>query len=91
MMDLYNLPLPGLEELAPGVWRYPGDTERINYLGSIRSDKFHRPACWHASRILPTNQVCFRDGAAADSYNYSPCSKCKPTEMEKETDAAAKR
>lgn len=77
-MTIYNLPLPGLEELAPGVWRYPGDTERTAYLGSIRSSKFHRPTCWHGQRILPSNQICFQDGEAAVNYGYAPCEKCKP-------------
>lgn len=87
-MDVYNLPLPGMEELAPGVWRYCGEEEEAPFAGSIRSDKVHRPDCWHARQILPINRVCFRDREAAVNYGYSPCSKCKPLEERQDAGAA---
>ncbi len=77
-MDVYNLPLPGMEELAPGVWRYSGDERGVSFAGSIHSTKFHRLVCWHAHQILPVNRVCFRDRRAAVDYGYQGCSKCKP-------------
>lgn len=88
-MDVYNLPLPGMKELAPGVWRYSGDEQEVAFAGSIRSDKFHRPVCWHAHQILPANRVCFRDRKAAVSYGYEPCTKCKPALERPDTQAGA--
>ena len=79
-MKVYNPPLPGLEELAPGVWLYPGDMEGAAYVGSIKSNRFHRSTCWYGGRVLPANRICFQSGPAAASYGYGPCSKCKPLE-----------
>jgi len=77
-MRSFNPPLPGLAELAPGVWRCPGSAEGATYAGSIKSDKFHKLACRHAQRLLPANRICFQDRGAAVSYGYRPCGACKP-------------
>lgn len=74
----YTIPLPGMVELAPGVWRCPGGGAGAAFVGSARSAKFHRPTCWHARQIIPENRICFLDWRATREYGYVPCSKCKP-------------
>jgi hypothetical protein len=74
--------LPGMAEFAPGVWHYLGCTREAAFLGSMKRDKFHDPACGHGRRILPVNRLCFVDWEAAVLYGYRPCGVCKPVRVD---------
>jgi methylphosphotriester-DNA--protein-cysteine methyltransferase len=74
----YNPPLPGLVELAPGVWRLQDSDRQPAFLGSAHSRRFHLPSCGHAARIRPGNRLGFATPAAAAAYGYRPCLLCKP-------------
>jgi micrococcal nuclease len=78
----YNPPLPGMVELAPGVWRLRDSGRRPLFVGSARSRRFHTLACGHGARIRPANRLGFASHAAAASYGYRPCLLCKPVEPE---------
>ena len=69
-------PLPGLADLAPGVWRRIDKDEPGGYLGSIHSDRFHHKTCHYVQRIRPDNQICFNDEVAAKGYGYIGCRRC---------------
>ncbi len=56
-----------------------GDTEsECTYVGSVNSDKYHRPDCRYAENILPENRACFGSKAEAEAAGYLPCKVCKP-------------
>ncbi|NLM52842.1 MAG: MBL fold metallo-hydrolase [Firmicutes bacterium] len=48
------------------------------YLGSIKSDKYHKPTCRHAKKILPENEIWFTSIQDAKTQGYVPCGVCKP-------------
>lgn len=64
--------------LAAGVWPCPDSTEGALFVGSDKSNKFHRPNCEWALKIKPDNRLCFISKAAALSFGYLPCGVCKP-------------
>jgi hypothetical protein len=64
--------------LAEGVWQCPENTEGALFVGSDKSNKFHRLNCEWALKIKPDNRLCFVSRAAALSYGYLPCGVCKP-------------
>jgi methylphosphotriester-DNA--protein-cysteine methyltransferase len=78
----YNPPLPGMVELAPGVWRLQDSDRRPLFVGSAQSRRFHTAACGHGARIRAKNRLGFASEEAAASYGYRPCLLCKPGESE---------
>lgn len=48
------------------------------YVGSINSDKCHKPSCRCAGNILPENEIWFDSKAEAEAAGYIPCQVCKP-------------
>jgi hypothetical protein len=49
-----------------------------NYVGSMKSDKYHFCSCEWARRISPANLVCFMSADEAASSGYVPCKVCRP-------------
>lgn len=48
------------------------------YLGSVRSDVFHRAGCAAAQKIIPANQLRFATRAAALASGRRPAADCNP-------------
>jgi len=46
------------------------------YVGSNRSNKFHRPSCGYVRRIKPENLISFESREEAVTYGYIPCKVC---------------
>lgn len=51
---------------------------RITYVASTNSDKFHEPSCSQAKRIKEGNKITFSSREDAINAGYSPCSICCP-------------
>ena len=50
----------------------------FKYVGSSKSDKYHRPSCKWAQKINPSNLVTFKSANEARAAGYIPCKVCKP-------------
>ncbi len=48
------------------------------FVGSVRSDKYHYPSCRWAKKILPQNEIWFSSSQDARAAGYVPCGVCKP-------------
>ena len=48
------------------------------YIGSSKSDKFHKPSCQWAGKILPENAVWFSGKDDAANKGYVGCKVCSP-------------
>lgn len=48
------------------------------FVGSIKSDKYHYPNCENAKTIQPHNLIWFSSVAEAKKAGYKPCGGCKP-------------
>lgn len=48
------------------------------YVGSINSDKYHKPSCRCAGNILPENEIWFDSKEDAEGAGYKPCKVCRP-------------
>ena len=48
------------------------------YVGSVDSDKYHKPSCRFAKEILPENEIWFDSAEEAQNSGYSPCGSCRP-------------
>ena len=48
------------------------------YVGSARSNKYHRPSCQWAHKIKPSNLVQFSSPEEAQQQGYVPCKVCHP-------------
>jgi len=49
-----------------------------NYIGSLNSDKYHKPTCRHANNIKSHNEIWFDTKDEATAAGYSPCGVCRP-------------
>jgi len=49
-----------------------------NYVGSLKSDKYHLPSCRWAKEISKENQIWFDTKEEAKKAGYKPCGVCKP-------------
>lgn len=56
----------------------PAYDAKNGYLGSIKSDKYHKPDCKHAKSIKPENRIIFYSVEEAKEKGYVPCKVCKP-------------
>lgn len=50
------------------------------YVGSVDSDKYHKPTCSHAKKILSGNEIWFQTPEEAKAAGYKPCGICKPSQ-----------
>lgn len=48
------------------------------YVGSLKSDKYHKPTCRHAKNITQYNEIWFDTIEEAAALGYNPCGVCKP-------------
>lgn len=48
------------------------------YVGSMNSDKFHRPSCKWAQNIKDENAIWFSSKEEAVQKGYTACKTCKP-------------
>lgn len=48
------------------------------YVGSIESNKYHKPSCRWAKKITYANKIGFKDKQNAKIKGYVPCKVCKP-------------
>jgi len=48
------------------------------YVGSNKSNKFHRTSCGYVRRIKPENIIYFESREEAVNYGYIPCKVCCP-------------
>lgn len=53
-------------------------TSQGQYVGSIKSDKYHYPSCRYAKQIEWANEIWFKSKAEAEAAGYVPCGACKP-------------
>lgn len=56
----------------------PEKTVTGNFVGSVKSDKYHYLSCRHAESIKAENVIKFSSVGEAKSKGYSPCGVCKP-------------
>lgn len=48
------------------------------YVGSSKSNKFHRPSCVYVTKIKSENLISFESREVAVNYGYIPCKVCHP-------------
>jgi len=71
-------------EASRGLWGIVQETPTsmpepaAEYVGSIKSDKYHYPDCVWAKKILSENQIWFKSVEEAQAQGYKPCGVCKP-------------
>jgi len=53
-------------------------TSSASYVGSVNSDKYHKPSCYWAGQINPSNEIWFTSKSDAASYGYVACKVCDP-------------
>lgn len=56
----------------------PKTPSKGQFVGSTKSDKYHYPKCSTAKKILPENEIWFKNAADAQSQGYKACGICKP-------------
>ena len=61
-----------------GIWSGKEVKTERHYLGSIKSYRFHRPACAFAGQIQPQNLVIYKNRREAFWEGFSPCKRCRP-------------
>ncbi|NYB73867.1 thermonuclease family protein [Sedimentibacter hydroxybenzoicus DSM 7310] len=49
-----------------------------NYVGSLNSDKYHKPSCRYAKNIESYNEIWFDTTDEAQNAGYTACGVCKP-------------
>ena len=62
---------------TPKATPAPTKTEKV-YVGSRKSDKYHKASCHSAHRIKPANKVWFGSREDAETHGYVPCQNCNP-------------
>ncbi len=67
----------GLWGINPTTPEQPAATTG-QYVGSLKSDKYHHPGCRHAQSIAAENEIWFQSKAQAVAASYKPCGVCKP-------------
>ncbi len=65
-------------EAKPDPEPAPPATTEGNYVGSVKSDKYHSLNCRYANNIIPENEILFKDVQEAKNAGYTPCGSCKP-------------
>ncbi len=62
---------------------HTGDTSLTSstqgqFVGSIKSNKYHYPSCQWAQKISPSNEIWFSSSQDARTHEYVPCKACNP-------------
>lgn len=52
--------------------------KQYKYVGSVESDKYHRPTCRWTDKINDGNLVHFDSEEEASAAGYEPCGTCNP-------------
>ncbi|MAF85463.1 MAG: nuclease [Dehalococcoidales bacterium] len=68
-------------EEGRGLWAIqPSQIPATNgeYVGSIKSDKYHYPSCRYVSQTNPENIIEFSSATEAQAMGYVPCKVCNP-------------
>ena len=68
---------PELESSTPSVEIASQKSSGV-YVGSVDSDKYHKPGCRFAKEILNENEIWFDSAEEAQNSGYSPCGSCHP-------------
>jgi micrococcal nuclease len=63
-------------EAKKGLWADVLDSGE--YVGSLKSDKYHYPSCSGAETINEENKIWFNDKQSAEDMGYQPCGRCNP-------------
>lgn len=71
-------PTPATREVEPVRPSTPVTASSGGYVGSARSDVFHRADCPAARQIVPGNQLRFATREAAVASNRRPAADCRP-------------
>ncbi len=61
-----------------GLWSQGPERPEPYYLGSGKSQRFHRPTCPFGKEIASSNRVRFSTAYQAYWEGFHPCRKCKP-------------
>jgi len=61
-----------------GLWSQGPERPETYYLGSGKSQRFHRPTCPFGKEIASANRVRFSTAYQAYWEGFHPCRKCKP-------------
>ncbi|AVX40772.1 Metal binding domain of Ada (plasmid) [Carboxydocella thermautotrophica] len=56
----------------------PQQKATYQFVGSVKSNKYHYPTCEWALKIKPDNEIWFTDPKDAQSKGYVPCKVCDP-------------
>lgn len=48
------------------------------FVGSMKSNKYHYPSCQWAHKISPSNEIWFSSSDDARAHGYLPCKVCHP-------------
>ena len=48
------------------------------YVGSKNSNIYHKPSCYWAQQINPSNEIWFTSESTARARGYRACNVCKP-------------
>jgi hypothetical protein len=56
----------------------PSTANGQTYVGSINSDVFHYPSCYHVKQIKPANLITFNSIQDAKNSGYRSCKDCNP-------------
>lgn len=80
---LHILPIKKLVQNSGGAGRgsYPLSAEKPEEAGFVAlngSDKFHRPDCRWAKKIMQRNRINFKTRERAVETGHKPCGVCKP-------------
>lgn len=70
-------PAPTPAATAPPAQVVTGPASSTGTLvGSLQSNKYHRPSCRHAKKIEPENEIWFSSVKDAEAHGYVPCGTC---------------
>jgi len=50
----------------------------VKYVGSKTSNKYHKPDCYWAKKIVPEKLITFKSAEEAKEAGYVPCPACNP-------------
>ena len=52
--------------------------DAAKYVGSKKSNKYHKKTCASAKKIKKSNKIVFKSKKQAKRMGYKPCKKCHP-------------
>lgn len=72
---------PAPAAAAPPIAARGGGLEeapRVEYVGSLKSRRYHDPSCPWVKRIKAPNLIAFDGAGDASNHHYIPCALCRP-------------